>query len=182
MEKALKTMIDNMPEKTGKSLKEWKSLLKLKSFTKHSEAVNFLKKEVYITFSNTATTFRKIVELLASIGYNPAINLSDLDAPKKQVVDKRFYYQLGIAGFAFGNIMLLSLPEYFGLTESTFREVFGYLNILLILPVVFYSGRDYLTSAWQGLRQQDHGAEAGTGRTTTFCPDGFLCQGRPAVC
>ena len=116
--------------------------------------VNFLKKEVYITFSNTATTFRKIVELLASIGYNPAINLSDLDAPKKQVVDKRFYYQLGIAGFAFGNIMLLSLPEYFGLTESTFREVFGYLNILLILPVVFYSGRDYLTSAWQGLRQQ----------------------------
>ena len=116
--------------------------------------VNFLKKEVYITFSNTATTFRKIVELLASIGYDPAINLSDLDEPKKQAVDKRFYYQLGIAGFAFGNIMLLSLPEYFGLTESTFRAIFGYLNIVLILPVVFYSGRDYLTSAWQGLRQQ----------------------------
>ena len=116
--------------------------------------VNFLKKEVYITFSNTATTYRKIVELLASIGYDPAINLSDLDAPKKKAVDKRFYYQLGIAGFAFGNIMLLSLPEYFGLTETIFKEVFGYLNIALILPVVFYSGRDYLTSAWQGFRQQ----------------------------
>ncbi len=116
--------------------------------------VNFLKKEVYITFSNKSTTFRKIVDLLAAIGYDPAINLSALDEPKKKAVDKRFYYQLGIAGFAFGNIMLLSLPEYFGLTETTFREVFGYLNILLILPVVFYSGRDYLTSAWQGLRQQ----------------------------
>jgi predicted transport protein len=61
MEKALKTMIDNMPEKTGKSLKEWKSLLKLKSFTKHSEAVNFLKKEHGIThgFANTIVTLSK---------------------------------------------------------------------------------------------------------------------------
>ena len=116
--------------------------------------VNFLKRQVYITYSNTATTFRKIVELLATIGYEPAINLSDLDEPKKRVVDKRFYYQLGIAGFSFGNIMLLSLPEYFGLAESTFREVFGYLNILLILPVVFYSGRDYLKSAWEGVKQR----------------------------
>ncbi|WP_339665560.1 DUF4287 domain-containing protein [Maribacter arcticus] len=61
MEKALKTMIDNMPEKTGKSLKEWKSLLNLKSFTKHSEAVNFLKKEHGVThgFANTIVTLSK---------------------------------------------------------------------------------------------------------------------------
>lgn len=43
MEKALLTMIDNMPEKTGKSLEEWKSILKKKNFTKHSEGVKFLK-------------------------------------------------------------------------------------------------------------------------------------------
>ncbi|MEM1124449.1 MAG: heavy metal translocating P-type ATPase metal-binding domain-containing protein, partial [Bacteroidota bacterium] len=116
--------------------------------------VNFLKKEAYLTFANSATSYRKIVELLASIGYAPTINLSDLNEPKEKVVNKRFYYQLGVAGFAFGNIMLLSLPEYFGLTDTTFQEVFGYLNILLILPIVFYSGRDYLTAAWQGLRQR----------------------------
>ncbi|MEM1120823.1 MAG: heavy metal translocating P-type ATPase metal-binding domain-containing protein, partial [Bacteroidota bacterium] len=116
--------------------------------------VNFLKKEAYLTFANSATSYRKIVELLASIGYAPAINLSDLDEPKEKVVNKRFYYQLGVAGFAFGNIMLLSPPEYFGLTDTVFQEVFGYLNILLILPIVFYSGRDYLTAAWQGLRQR----------------------------
>ncbi len=32
MDKALRTMIDNMPEKTGKSLNEWKSILKTKVF------------------------------------------------------------------------------------------------------------------------------------------------------
>lgn len=44
MDKALQTMIANMPDKTGKSLDEWRSLLELKDFNKHSEAVNFLKK------------------------------------------------------------------------------------------------------------------------------------------
>lgn len=55
MDKALKTMIDNMPEKTGKSLEEWKDILKEKSFSKHSEALKFLKTEYQVThgFANT---------------------------------------------------------------------------------------------------------------------------------
>lgn len=61
MDKALQTMIDNMPEKTGKSLTEWKAVLKTKSFAKHSEAVNFLKKEHGVThgFANTIVTLSK---------------------------------------------------------------------------------------------------------------------------
>ena len=61
MDKALQTMIDNIPEKTGKSLDEWKSVLKAKAFTKHSEAVNFLKKEHQVThgFANTIVTLSK---------------------------------------------------------------------------------------------------------------------------
>ena len=61
MDKALQTMIDNMPEKTGKALNEWKSLLKTKSFSKHSEAVRFLKEEYNVThgFANTIVTLSK---------------------------------------------------------------------------------------------------------------------------
>ncbi|WP_179353535.1 DUF4287 domain-containing protein [Winogradskyella vidalii] len=61
MNKALQTMIDNMPEKTGKSLSEWKKVLKTTSFSKHSEAVNFLKKEYNVThgFANTIVTLSK---------------------------------------------------------------------------------------------------------------------------
>ena len=61
MDKALQTMINNMPEKTGKSLNEWKTLLQTKSFAKHSEAVNFLKKEHGVThgFANTIVTLSK---------------------------------------------------------------------------------------------------------------------------
>ena len=61
MDKALQTMINNMPEKTGKSLDEWKSLLKKMSFSKHSEGVNYLKKEHHVThgFANTIVTLSK---------------------------------------------------------------------------------------------------------------------------
>lgn len=61
MDKALQTMIDNMPEKTGKSLDEWKSLLGKQTFAKHSEAVNFLKKEHGVThgFANTIVSLSK---------------------------------------------------------------------------------------------------------------------------
>ena len=61
MDKALKTMIDNMPEKTGKPLEEWKSILKAKAFTKHSEAVNFLKNVHGVThgFANTIVALSK---------------------------------------------------------------------------------------------------------------------------
>ena len=61
MDKALKATIDNMPEKTGKSLEEWKKVLSSKSFGKHSEAVNFLKTEHGVThgFANTIVTLSR---------------------------------------------------------------------------------------------------------------------------
>ncbi|WP_298898875.1 DUF4287 domain-containing protein [uncultured Psychroserpens sp.] len=61
MDKALQTMVNNMPEKTGKSLDQWKSILKGKAFVKHSEGVNFLKKEHGVThgFANTIVTLSK---------------------------------------------------------------------------------------------------------------------------
>jgi len=61
MDKALQTMIDNMPEKTGKSLEEWIVILKEKGFAKHSEGVKFLKTEHQVThgFANTIVTLSK---------------------------------------------------------------------------------------------------------------------------
>lgn len=61
MEKALQTMIDNMPEKTGKSLEAWKKILSTKAFEKHGQAVSFLKAEHGVThgFANTIVTLSK---------------------------------------------------------------------------------------------------------------------------
>ncbi|MCA0153154.1 DUF4287 domain-containing protein [Winogradskyella vincentii] len=61
MDKALQTMLDNMPAKTGKSLEEWKMILKEKNFQKHSEGVKYLKTEHGVThgFANTIVSLSK---------------------------------------------------------------------------------------------------------------------------
>lgn len=61
MNDALQTMINNMPEKTGKSLEQWKVILKQQTFEKHMQAVNFLKKEHGVThgFANTIVSLCK---------------------------------------------------------------------------------------------------------------------------
>jgi hypothetical protein len=61
MDKALQTMIENMPEKTGKKLEEWIQILAKENFEKHSLAVNFLKTDHGVThgFANTIVTLSK---------------------------------------------------------------------------------------------------------------------------
>lgn len=61
MDKALKTMIENMPEKTGKTLEQWQTILRKKAFEKHSEAVRFLKSEFNVThgYANTIVALSK---------------------------------------------------------------------------------------------------------------------------
>jgi len=110
--------------------------------------VDFLKKSAAVTFNPTLISLRKVVELLSKIGYEPELNLHKLDEPKTVFVNRSLIYKLGLAGFSFGNIMLLSFPEYLGFEESDFRHYLGYVNILLSIPVVLYSGFDYLRSAW----------------------------------
>jgi len=157
MDKALQTMIDNMPEKTGKSLSEWKKVLKTKTFSKHSEAVNFLKKEVYITYHPEVLKLSKIASLLQSIGYAAKINLSDLERKERPAASKALYYKLGVTGFLFGNIMFMSFPEYLGIDRVTgnfYFQLFAYFNLILGVPLLLYSGWGYLRSAFIGIKQR----------------------------
>lgn len=122
-----------------------------------SSRVQFLKKEMAVSFAHAELSLRELVELLASIGYAPSLNLNDLSKKEtgKVAHSPHFYYQLGVAGFCFGNIMLLSFPEYLGLdsvSDASYGRLFSYLNLLLALPVFLYSAADYFRSAWYGLR------------------------------
>ncbi len=115
--------------------------------------VNFPKKTVRITFKNNETGLKQIVELMASIGYEPYISLDDADAIKNKV-DKTLIYQVTIAAFCFGNIMLLSFPEYFAADEfwlEKYKHLFRWLMFAMAVPVVFYSAKNYFISAYKGL-------------------------------
>ena len=118
--------------------------------------VNFPEKTVRITFSSEALTLQNLVILLSKLGYEPYISLDDA-TKKKPKTDRSLIYKLGVAGFAFGNIMFLSFPEYFEVNEfwlDKFKPIFRWLIFAFALPVAVYSGRDYFVSAYKGLRSK----------------------------
>ncbi len=121
--------------------------------------VNFVKKEVSITFDHEQTSLRRIVELFASLNYVPIITLEDTAGTAtskfRNKEERKLLYKLGIAGFCFSNIMLLSLPDYLpgrAYLDANFLQFFSWVNILLGIPVLFYSGWDYISSAYKGLK------------------------------
>jgi P-type Cu+ transporter len=120
-----------------------------------SARVNFPAKEVTVVFNHHQLPLSKLAALLSSIGYEPYISLHNLEQ-KKPAFPKSLIYQLGVAGFCFANIMLLSFPEYLGFEgdEKSLQTVFRALNILLALPVLLYSSQPFFESAWKGLRNK----------------------------
>ena len=122
----------------------------------YQSRVNFAKKELFIEFNPGELGLRKVVELLTTIGYEPLISLENQEKKQRKETNKGLILRIGVAGFAFGNIMLLSFPEYFGfegLDDVLLQRFLSYPNILLALPVVFYCSSYYYRSAWSGLKQ-----------------------------
>ena len=119
--------------------------------------VNFSRKEAAIAFETERVKLSELVTLLASLGYEPELKLSSLDAKPRSQLARRLWIQIGFAGFAFSNIMLFSLSDYFGLDSfagGNFRKVTGVISLLLALPVVTFSAQDYWRAAWTSLKQR----------------------------
>jgi P-type Cu+ transporter len=122
-----------------------------------SSKSNFQRKEVFIVFDQSDTSLKKVVELLSFVGYEPYISLQDEEEKKPVSYNRKYIYRIGVAGFCFGNIMMLSFPEYFSsgnIEQKDLKELFSYLNLLLSLPVIFFSASEFFVSAWKGLRQK----------------------------
>ncbi|WJS92870.1 heavy metal translocating P-type ATPase metal-binding domain-containing protein [Flavobacterium johnsoniae] len=116
--------------------------------------VNFHEKKVRITFNSNIVSLKEIVYLLSSIGYEPYISLENYGNAKAKV-DRSLTYKLGVAFFCFGNIMLLSFPEYFEMKEfwlDSYKPFFRLLIFLLALPSFLYSASGYYVSAYHSIK------------------------------
>jgi len=115
-----------------------------------------LRREANVSFYSQTISLRTLVENLTKLGYSPDLKLESKNKKKTDNLPPNFLLRLGVAGFCFGNLMLLSFPEYLGLpiAEDDFPRFFGYLNILLSLPVVFFSGANYFKDAFYALKHK----------------------------
>lgn len=118
--------------------------------------VNFTRKTLQISFKNEELKLSELAKFLTNLGYKPVINLETAEK-KQDKLDKTLLIKLAIAGFAFGNGMFFSFPEYVSGTDiwfDSYKKLFRAILFLLATPVVFYSASDYYKSAWYGLKNK----------------------------
>jgi Cu+-exporting ATPase len=120
----------------------------------NTSQVNFPEKKVRINYNPNSVSLKDIVYLLSSIGYEPYISLENYEAGNSNI-DRSLTYKLGVAFFCFGNIMLLSFPEYFEVKEywlDNYRPFFRGLIFALSLPSFLYSASGYYVSAYKSIK------------------------------
>ncbi len=119
---------------------------------------NFQRKEIFISYNPQLTSISKVVELLDFVGYEPLISLQTLASKTtNKKVDRMVSLKIGLSGFVFFNIMMLSFPEYFSgghILERGLRQTFSYLILALSLPTLFWCGSTFFISAYKGIRQR----------------------------
>ena len=125
--------------------------------------VNFQQKDIFISFNPSVISLRKVVELLSFIGYEPAISLEDSLHKQVEKINKKQIIQIGVAGFCFSNIMMLSFPEYFSggyIEQQGLKETFSLIIFFLSIPVLFFSASEIFKTAYKGLRQNEINIDA----------------------
>ena len=112
--------------------------------------VHFAKKEASITFKKEHLPLSELALLLDNLGYPPNFQAQNSSAKSNH----NFLLRIGIAGFAFGSIMLWSFPEYTGIGKQNLdiRAFTSWLSFAVSVPVLLISAREYYVSAYKALR------------------------------
>jgi len=120
-----------------------------------NSSVNFNRREASITFNEEEIKLSELMALLSSINYKPHIKTEEQKKAVKK--SRKLIVKLGVAGFVFGNVMLLSFPDYLSEDVALHPELIGlfkWISWFLSIPVMVYSGNEYFITAWKNLRKK----------------------------
>lgn len=92
-----------------------------------------------------------LCDRIEQLGYTPVPLKEDSDfETARSAENKSDLKRIGVAGALAGNLMLLAVPGYAGLT-GTLGLVFQWLTFLVFLPVLFYVGLPFYRKAYTSL-------------------------------
>ncbi|MFZ9332273.1 MAG: heavy metal translocating P-type ATPase [Chitinophagaceae bacterium] len=122
-----------------------------------SSKVDFEQKEVDLVYTPSRLKLSELSSLLEYIGYPPLISFADHQSKKKTKTYNQTILRIGVAGFCFSNIMMLSFPDYLasnGIDEKLLTTTFSYISLVLSIPVLLYAAAPFFVQTWKGLRQK----------------------------
>ncbi|ESX41980.1 Nitrogen fixation protein FixI, partial [Mesorhizobium sp. LSHC424B00] len=90
-----------------------------------------------------------LVAVLGRLGYQAHLFEAEIDAKDKMLSE--LIRAVAVAGFAAGNIMLLSVSVWSG-AEGATRDLFHWVSALIAIPALAFAGGIFFKSAWNALR------------------------------
>jgi len=119
--------------------------------------VNMTSRRLAVAWRGGDTDGLTIVETMAALGYPSAPYDAGKLADASDDADKRLLAAMAVAGFAAGNIMLLSVSVWAGAFTDmgpATRDLFHWISALIAIPAVAYAGQPFFRSAWAALRHR----------------------------
>jgi P-type Cu2+ transporter len=121
----------------------------------HVARVNLSTRRLQVEWTGASELANEIAARVAALGFTLApFHPARLEAATL-AEERQLLRALAIAGFAAGNVMLLSVSVWAGHVQDmgpATRALFHWLSALIVLPAVIYSGRPFFLSALSALR------------------------------
>lgn len=120
--------------------------------------INLLEKTITFTIKdNAVSNLKNAAILLTNIGYNP-LPLPFLSSKQfRSRYEKERLKDIGISGFAFGNVMIFAASSYFGKyfgIDQKINTIFILISMIISLPATLYSGRSFFLNSFNALRNR----------------------------
>lgn len=117
-----------------------------------SARVNMSSRRVAVAWRTADAGADEIAGIVAALGYHVRPFDADRGRDEQDAARGReLLLALAVAGFAAGNVMLLSVSVWSGAQDAT-RILFHWLSALIAIPAIGYAGRPFFRSAWSALR------------------------------
>ncbi len=116
--------------------------------------VNMTTCRLRLVWQPEAGSAERLVDLVERLGYRLVPFGAERQATETDRTERALVRALAVAGFAAGNVMLLSIGIWAGLTEGmgpATRSLLHWVSALLALPAIAYAGQPFFRSAWHAL-------------------------------
>ncbi|MYZ48736.1 heavy metal translocating P-type ATPase, partial [Propylenella binzhouense] len=108
---------------------------------------NLTSRRVGVDFDPAAADPDAMLAAIEAAGYTARpFDVAAFDASGEDEVGRELLRSLAVAGFAAGNVMLLSVSVWSGADAAT-RDLFHWISALIALPAIAYAGRPFFRSA-----------------------------------
>ncbi|MDZ4726324.1 MAG: heavy metal translocating P-type ATPase [Leptospira sp.] len=122
-----------------------------------SAQINFASGRAKIVFNHTEIKLSEILKSISQIGYKPQLYSPGSNTKQYKKSLNSLFLRIGVAGFAFGNMMVLSVALYSGYfsgIDTDLKRLFHFVSWFFATPAYLYSGYPFMKGFFHSIKQR----------------------------